>query len=133
MATRITGRIEVIVNGQPLLNKSGAVASGIGLSGEPARELKEVVGDSGLHGFIEEPIPATCEVTISDRSDVSLDALARIRENGTVLFRSAGGGKVYIMPNATCTRNFSVTGGEGETPLKFMGAGWTETTSPISG
>jgi hypothetical protein len=123
---RITGRIEVSVNGKLLLNKSGAVASGIGISGEQAMELKEVLGDSGLHGFTETPVVAQCEVTITDREDVSLSDLAKIRENGTIVFRAAGGGKSYTMEGATCTRNFSITGGEGETPIKFIGAFWTE-------
>ena len=125
---RITGRVEVMVNGEPLLNKSGAKASGIGLSGLASFELKEVMGDSGLHGFTEEPVVAMLEVSISDRDDVSLDTLAQIRENGTVIFRSAGSGKVYTMNNATCTRNFTVIAGEGETPLKFIGANWIEGT-----
>lgn len=125
---RITGRVEVLVNGQLLLNKAGAVASGVGLSGEQAFSLKPVVGDSGIHGFVEEPTPAQLEVTVSDRDDISLDSIARIRENGTVIFRAAGGGKVYTMEGATCTRNFSVTGGEGETKLVFVGNYWTEST-----
>ena len=128
MAGRITGAVEVLVNGIPLLNKAGAVASGIGLSGEANYELKEVVGDTGLHGFTEEPVVAMIEVTITDRDDVSLSDLAAVRENGTVIFRSRGKGKVYTMTEATCTRNFSVTGGEGETPVKFVAGFWTEGT-----
>jgi len=129
MAGRITGRIEVLVNGQTLLNKAGAVASGIGLSGQPNFELAEVMGDTGIHGFTENPIVARCEVTITDRADIPLNDIAAIRENGTIIFRAAGGGKVYTMEGATCTRNFSVTGGEGETPVAFVGPFWTETVS----
>lgn len=125
---RITGRVIVEVNGQRLLNKAGASASGIGISGQPNFELKEVVGDSGLHGYIEEPVMAMLEVTVSDRDDISLSDLASIRENGTVIFKSAGGGKVYTMTQATCTRNFKITAGEGETPLKFIAPYWTEGT-----
>lgn len=125
---RITGTVEVLVNGQLLLNKAGAVASGVGLSGEPNFELKEVIGDTGLHGYVEEPLVAMLEVTVSDRDDISLSDLAAIRENGTVIYRSRGKGKVYTMKNATCTRNFSVTAGEGETPLVFKGPFWTEGT-----
>jgi hypothetical protein len=125
---RITGRVEVIVNGVPLLNKAGAEASGIGLSGEPNFSLKEVLGDTGVHGFVEEPTVAKVDVTITDRSDISLDTLARIRENGTVIFRAAGGGKIYTMNNATCMRNFTVTGGEGETKVSFVGPYWIEGT-----
>jgi len=123
---RITGRVEVLVNGQLLLNKAGAVASGIGISGEPARERKEVLGDTGLHGFTEEPVVAALEVTVTDRDDISLSDIANIFGNGTVIFRSAGKGKVYTMANATCTMNLSVTAGEGETPIKFVGEMWTE-------
>lgn len=125
---RITGRIEVLVNGQLLLNKEGAKASGIGISGEPNYEREAVVGPTGLHGYKETPIMAMCEVTITDRDDISLDALARIYGDGTVIFRSAGGGKVYTMPNATCVGNFTLTGGEGETEIKFVGPYWQEAT-----
>lgn len=126
---RITGRVEILVNGVMLLNKAGAVASGIGLSGEPNFELEAIMGDSGPHGFIENPVMAQCEVTISDRDDISLHELAVIREDGTVIFRSANGGKVYTMNNATCMRNFSITAGQGETKVMFQGPYWTETTS----
>ena len=126
---RVTGRVEILVNGNLLLNKEGAVAAGMGLSGEPSFELEPIFGDTGYHGSVEKPVPATLEVTVTDRDDVSLDALARIRDNGTIIFRSAGGnGKVYTMTNATSSRNIGVTAGEGETPLKFFGAYWTEGT-----
>lgn len=128
---KITGRLEVILNGNLLLNKSGASASGVGLSGESGYELKEVMGDTGLHGYSEEAMPAICEVTITDRDDVSLDAIARIRGNGTLIFRAAGGGKAYTMNNATCLRNFSITGGEGETTVKFSGPSWIESTYAV--
>jgi len=128
MAT-ITGRVEVLLNGNLLLNKAGAKAVGIGISGQPNFELKRVSGDTGGHGYVEEPVPARCEVTITDRDDISLSDLASVRENGTVIFRAAGGkGKSYIMQEATCLRNFSVTGGEGETEIVFEGDYWTEAT-----
>lgn len=126
---RITGRAEILVNGQLLLNKSGAIASGVGLSGEPAMELNEVLGDTGLHGFTETPVVAQLEVTVTDRDDISLDTFARINGVGTVIFRAAGGGKVYTMNGATCTRNFSITAGEGETTLIFKGPFWSEDTA----
>jgi hypothetical protein len=128
---KITGRCEVLVNGILLLNKSGAVASGIGRSGEANFELNEVMGDTGIHGFVEAPVLAQLEVTVTDRDDISLDEFARIFENGTVIFRAARGGKVYIMESATCKRNFSITAGEGETTLVFVGPYWTETTEAV--
>jgi hypothetical protein len=128
---KITGRVEVVVNGELLLNKPGAVASGIGVSGEPAMERAAVIGDTGLHGFTQNPIMAQCEVTITDRDDISLSDLAAINGDGTVVFRSSGGGKVYTMNNATCLGNFTLTGGEGETSIVFQGPGWVETTSEV--
>jgi hypothetical protein len=127
--SKITGRVEILVNGELLLNKAGAVASGIGLSGEPNFERAAVTGDTGLHGFTETPIPAQLEVTITDRDDIMLDTLARVNGDGTVIFRAAGGGKVYTMNQATCLNNMSLTGGEGETTVTFQGPYWTETTS----
>ncbi len=123
---KITGRVEVLVNGKMLLNKAGAVARGLGISGEPAFERKAIMGDTGLHGFAEEPIVAECEVKITDRDDIKLDDLARVNGTGTVVFRAAGGGKSYKMAGATCLCNFELTGGEGETTVKFQGPYWTE-------
>jgi hypothetical protein len=125
---KITGRIEVLVNNDLLLNKAGATAIGIGISGQPNFELRAVQGDTGPHGYVEEPVPARCEVTVTDRSDISLSDIASIPIGGaTVIFRSAGNGKVYTMEGATCLRNFTLTGGEGEVPLIFEGPFWTET------
>ena len=126
---KITGRIEVLANGNPLLNKAGATASGLGLSGQPNFERTEVMGDSGIHGFTETPVIAMCEVTVTDRDDVSLNDLAAINGDGTIIFRSAGGGKVYTMEGATCKMNFTLTGGEGEVPISFVSGFWTESTS----
>lgn len=125
---KVTGRVEVLLNGQLLLNKAGAKASGIGVSGQPNFELELVQGDTGPHGYVEKPIAARCEVTITDRDDIRLSDLASVYGNGTVIFRAAGGGKVYTMEGATCLRNFTVTGGEGETEVVFEGPYWTETT-----
>ena len=106
------------------------VASGIGISGQPNFELAAVMGDTGPHGYTETPVPARCEVTVTDRDDIMLTDFASIPiGTATVIFRSAGGGKEYVMEGATCLRNFSVTGGEGETPLVFEGPFWTERTS----
>lgn len=129
---RITGRINVKVNGETLLSKVGSTTlSGLGLSGQPSYELKEVMGDQGINGFVEEPITAMCELTITDRDDVKLDDLARIREEGTVVVEAANGGKVYTMSNATCKRNLKLTSGEGDVGLTFIGPYWTESTESV--
>lgn len=125
---RITGRVQVILNGDVLLNKAGASIEGAGLSGMPNFELDPIIGDGGIHGYRETPVVGVCNVTITDRDDVMLNSIAEVRENGTLIFQSSGSGKQYTMDSCTCTRNITVTAGEGETPLKFVGPYWVETT-----
>lgn len=124
---KVTGRIEILVNGDKLLNKEGAVANGIGESGEPTFEREPVMGDTGLQGFTETPQEANIEVNLTDRDDVSLSELAALTD-ATCIFRTAGGGKQYTLKNAFCVKNLSVTGGQGETPIKFIGGTWSEGT-----
>ncbi len=126
---KITGRVEVLVNGVLLLNKEGAIARGIGISGIMPVEKEPILGDSGLHGYKETPVIAECEVTVTDRDDVILSDFAVINGDGTVIFRAAGGGKTYTMQGATCLGNFELTAGEGEVTLKFNGPNWVETAS----
>jgi hypothetical protein len=126
---RITGRVTVKLNGEVLLTKVGSTTiNGVGLSGQPNFELASVMGDNGISGYVETPIVASAELTITDRDDVRLDEIARVRENGTVVVEAANGGKVYTMSNATCTRNLKITSGEGDTTLKFEGNHWVEST-----
>lgn len=123
---QITGRVKIWVNSDLMLNKAGAVASGVGISGQPNFEVEPIMGDTGFHGSVEKPIMAELTVDLTDRSDVSLSDLAKILENGTVIFEDANGGKSYTLNQATCARNISVTAGEGTTPIKFFGPYWTE-------
>lgn len=130
---RVTGRVNVKVNGKTMLTKVGSTKlNGVGLSGAPAYERKTVMSDQGIAGFVETPIEATCEMTITDRDDISLDTLARIYDNGTVIVETAGGGKVYTLNNATCKMNMGITTGEGETSATFIGRAWTESTEAVS-
>lgn len=124
----ITGRVEVMVNGEVLLNKEGAIAKNIGVSGKPPSEKEPVLGDGGLHGFKDTPMVAECEVTVTDREDISLSDILAINGDGTVVFRARGGGKVYTMSSATSSAIAELTAGEGETRLKFMGPSWVEST-----
>lgn len=129
---RITGRINLKINGELMLSKTGATTlNGLGLSGAPSYELAEVMGDQGINGFVENPIVATCEFTITDRDDISLDTLAQIRQNGTIVVEAAGGGKVYTMNSATCKRNITLTSGEGDVSVTFVGPYWTESTEEV--
>lgn len=127
---KITGRVEVVVNGEVLLNKTGAIAEGVGESGKIAVQRKEVLGDTGLHGVVEEPIVPKCTVKLTDRDDILLGRLAAINGDGTLIFRSAGGGKVYTMNGVYCLGNFKITAGEGEVDnVMFIGQPWIESVS----
>lgn len=126
MAKIVTGRVEVLVQGEPILNKEGAIARGISVSGRPAIERTPVLGDTGYHGSVEKAIMAECEVKITDREDIMLSDYADLNENATIIFRAYNGGKSYTMENASCTANLEVTAGEGETALKFYGPQWVE-------
>lgn len=123
----ITGRVEVLVNGELLLNKPGAIARGIWISGQQAFNRKAVIGDSGFHGITEEPIMCECEVKVTDRSDISLSKFASLTDC-TVIFRAARSGKSYTMNNAYLANAIEITAGEGEATLLFQGMLWTETT-----
>ena len=134
MANRITGRVEVLINGVKLLNKSGAVAMNIGPGdGTPAVKRTMVVGDSGVHGYSEEITPARLEVTVSDRDDKFIADLYALDGDGVVIFRTINGGKVYAMYNVACMEPGNVTAGEGEIPLVFesVSGGWIEISSPV--
>lgn len=128
MAT-VTGRVEVLINNILLLNKSGAVASGIGESGKPPIKREPIIGDTGIHGTKETIIPAKLAVTVTDRDDIRLTEFAAMKENGTIIFRAARGGKVYTMDRASCAGDINLTAGEGETKLEFFGPYWVEGTS----
>lgn len=127
---KVTGAVEIFVDGSLLLNKEGANATGIGLSGEPNFEMEPVMGDTGYHGYKEKPIMAQLEVKVTDRNDVMIDTLARIgtaEQESTIIFRARGGtGKSWTLKNPVCTRNISLVAGEGETTVKFIGDYWTE-------
>lgn len=126
---RITGRVNVKVNGQVMLTKTGTVTlNGLGISGQPSFERTAVMGDQGIHGYVENPVAATCEMTITDRDDIRISDLAAIFENGTIVVETANGGKVYTMDSATCQNNISLTTGEGDTSVTFTGPAWVETT-----
>lgn len=126
---KVTGRVEILVNGELLLNKAGATAMNIGESGKPTIKREPVMGDTGMHGAKETILEARLQVKVTDRDDVDLSALAAINGDGTVVMRAAGGGKVYTMPNATCMSAMQLTAGEGETTLEFYGPYWIHTTA----
>ncbi len=129
-SNRITGRVKITAGTDILLNKAGAKITGIGASGLAAVERKEVLGDVGWHGYVEEPVVASLEVTISDRDDVSLSVLSSLAGDDTNVVTVEPYGttiKSYTLNNATSVGNFELTAGEGETTIKYIGSSWSET------
>jgi len=123
---KIVGRVQVFANGLLLLNKEGAKAINIGEFGKPPVLREPVVGDGGIHGFKETIQVAELEVTITDSDVTSIGTLMSINGDGTIVFRTHGGGKSYVMEQATASGVAEVTAGEGEAPIRFMGKQWTE-------
>jgi len=133
MANKITGRVEVLVDGVTLLNKSGAVLMNMGAGdGTAAVRRTMVMGDSGSHGYSEEVAPGRLEVTVTDRDDIFLSDLQALDGNGVVIFRTRNGGKAYAMYDVASMEPANITAGEGETPLVFesVTGGWIETSLP---
>jgi len=120
---KVTGRVDIYLNGIRLLNKAGATASGIGLN----REREAVMYDGGVAGYKENITQARCEVTVIDREDVMISDFANIFQDGTIVFQASdGSGKQYTMKEATYLGNSTLTAGEGEIPLVFEGPQWQE-------
>ena len=126
---KIVGRVQIFANGLLLLNKEGAKAINIGEFGKPPLEREAVMGDGGFHGNKETPVMASLEVTVTDREDIAIGTLLAMDQDGTIVFRSHGGGKSYVMEQATSSGTAEVTAGEGEVPLVFYGEKWTEMVS----
>lgn len=115
---RITGPVNITYHGQKLLNLPGAVLNG--LAGD---ELEQVMGDAEIHGYVEIPTEKSIEVSVTDREDIDLTALAN-KGPGTCIVEPVGGGKSYTLLDAICTRNLKLTTGKGEVPMKFIGKAW---------
>ena len=136
---RIVGRVEVLLNGEVLLIKSGAVARGIGEESGKLSVVRQTVKDCfGTAGFTEEVVSAGLDVVLTARDDIDLKALAAIKGNGTLIFRRAtnpspkinpGLPKTLVLERVTCISSLNITAGEGEVPVTFEaceGNGWIE-------
>ena len=121
----ITGRVIITVDGEKLTSKTGATLNGLGISSSPALELTTVLGDTNL-GVVEKAIVASLEVTVVDRDDVDLTAIARTRGGVVTVQEATATGKKYTLIDANCMLNFTLTTGEGDTTLRFEGTRWDE-------
>ncbi len=138
----IVGRVEVLLNGELLLIKSGAVARGIGEESGKLAVIRRTVNDCfGTVGFTEEIVPAGLEITLTARDDINIKELAAVKGNGTLIFRRATtpyffpifrrheSPKTLVLERVTCISSLNITAGEGEIPVVFEaceGNGWIE-------
>lgn len=88
-------------------------------------ERAAVVGQDGVHGYRESPRPATLELTISDRGDLDLKALALVSD--ATLQLQLANGKVVTFRNAWATGDWEASTEEGEVRAMFEAVSASET------
>lgn len=110
---RVGGIIEFKANGE-LYSAKGSWTYNLG---KPKRD--PVIGHDAVHGHKELPQAPRIEGTITDRSDMSLEALLTL-ENATCTLRLANG-KVIVLREAFYAGEGDVTTEEGEIQALFHG------------
>lgn len=110
---RVGGIIEIKANGQ-MYNAKGSWTYNLGI---PKREA--VIGSDAVHGYKELPQESFIEGTITDRGDLSLPILLKIKD-ATVTLNLANG-KVIVLRKAFFSADGNVTTEEGEIAAKFSG------------
>lgn len=114
MAERRIGGIMFIKADAALLRAKGEFTYSIG---SPKREM--IPGQSEILGYKEEPAVPFCEGSISDHSELDLQALTLIK-NATITLELANG-KTFVLREAVYAAEGTVTTGEGEIEVRFEG------------
>lgn len=110
---RVGGIIELKIDGQ-LHSAKGNFTYNLG---RPLRE--SVIGADTVHGFKETPQAAFIEGEITDRAELSLEALVNTT-NATVYLRLANG-KVIVLRNAWFAGEGTGNTEEGNIAVRFEG------------
>lgn len=111
MSQRKGGIIQVQVNGV-LYDAKGDFDVNLG---SPKRSA--IIGSSGVHGFKEEPQPASAKGKFTDRGNLDLKTLTTL-EDATLTIQAANG-KTYVLRNAWYSGDGTVNTGEGEINAEF--------------
>lgn len=82
-------------------------------------EREMVVGQDGIHGFIEKPVAAKITCKLTDRPDLSVGWLLTLC-NVTVTVELLNG-KVYLLRNAVCIKAGPLDTTNGELEVEFDG------------
>lgn len=116
MSQRRAGIIFLKVDGTQF-DAKGSFTYGLGKN---TRE--SIVGSDRLHGYKEMPTAPFIEGEITDRQELSLDALSNITD-ATITLELANG-KVIVLRSAFMTNKDGLTGQteEGNIPVRFEGA-----------
>src|SRR3990167_8046547 len=111
---RVGGIIQLKVNGE-LHKCKGAFDYDLGI---PKKEA--VVGMDKVHGYKETPQVAYIEGTITDRGDISFEALAKI--TGATVTLDLANGKTIVLRDAFWATNAKGNSEEGEIEARFESA-----------
>jgi hypothetical protein len=113
MVNAVGGIATLRVNGTQLSAKGDFTY----MLGEPRRET--VLGSDRPHGFREVPQTAYIEGTITDKGDIDLRALFRLKDATITL--DLANGKTFVLSEAWYAGDGTVSTGEGEVPVRFEG------------
>lgn len=109
---KVLGKATVKVNGDVLLIDNGAKLNKGGVT-------RKTVKGTTVHGYAEEAMEASVEVSASMHAKTDLDKIAGMSDVSVTF--EADTGQVYILNNAWLENPPEVTAGEGgKIPLKFV-------------
>lgn len=110
---QVTGVCTIKLDGEALRTKEGASLDFGG------KERTAIYANGRLVGYAENPIGATVSGTLAHTADFDPDKIRNARE-ATLIFE-CDSGPTYLISNAFSTSPPSLTGGEGDTEVEFMG------------
>lgn len=110
---KLFGEAEVRANGALLLTLPGATLDPGGVSRTP------IEGATEIHGFASKPRPSKLECETSLRKGDSVTDVLAI-EDGTITFRAKDTGQVWVIRNAWCDGENTITAGSDGGKVKYV-------------
>lgn len=108
---KVTSRITIKRDGEVLLNKAGFSFRAGGIQRE------SVVGDNGVHGFVETIMPARLAGNLTHTEQQSLEQYGSISD-ATIMVET-NSGQAYVMRNAWQTDAPELSTGSGEVGVAY--------------
>ena len=94
--------------------------------GVPDVERESIVGQDGVHGYVEKPVAPYIEGDLTDSGGLSVEQIAAIRD-ATVTAELVNG-KVYVLREAWVTTAIAINTAEGSMNVRFEGMRMEEIT-----